>query len=210
MNNFFGKNLRYLREKKDVDQLELANLLGRKSASSISEWEKGTYTPKSGVLSDIARIFNVNLQDLMNTDLSKPQATNLIEVNQRTIRIPVLGEIACGVPILAEENYEDYRTTLAESLPAGNIIYLRARGDSMHPTIPDGAMIMVREQPEVEQGEIAAVMVDGSTRATLKRVKMQGDMMILMPDNPAHEPIFVTKDYPVQIIGKAVRMETDF
>ncbi|WP_414052937.1 helix-turn-helix transcriptional regulator [Macrococcus animalis] len=66
----FGKNLRYLREKHDMEQVELAKKLGRKSASSISEWEKGKYTPKVKTLNEIAKIFNVNLDDMMTTDLS--------------------------------------------------------------------------------------------------------------------------------------------
>ena len=70
MENRFGKNLKYLREKSGMEQIELAKRLGKKSSSSISEWEKGVYTPKSGVLSDIAKIFRVNLHDLMNEDLS--------------------------------------------------------------------------------------------------------------------------------------------
>lgn len=65
----FSDNLKYLREKNNMDQIELATKLGRKSTSSISEWEKGKYQPKAGVLSDIAHIFNVNLDDLMNKDL---------------------------------------------------------------------------------------------------------------------------------------------
>lgn len=69
VSNFFGKNLKYLREQKGMEQLELAKLLGRKSSSSVSEWEKGTYTPKSGVLSDIAKIFNVSLSDLVERDI---------------------------------------------------------------------------------------------------------------------------------------------
>lgn len=209
MSEWFGRNLKYLREKKDIDQLELAGLLGRKSASSISEWEKGTYTPKSGVLSDIARIFNVNLQDLMNSDLSNTKPSNLIEVSQRTVRIPVLGKIACGDPILAEQNYEDYRTVLAEGLPSGNLIYLEAKGDSMQPTIPNGAMVVIREQPEVENGEIAAVLVNGNEEATLKRVKKQGNNIILIPDNSAYDPIFADSDNPIKIIGKAIKFEQD-
>ncbi|EIQ82639.1 UNVERIFIED_CONTAM: helix-turn-helix transcriptional regulator [Streptococcus canis] len=67
---FFASNLKYLRLKKNMEQLELANLLGRKSSSSISEWEKGKYTPKSGLLSDIAAIFDVSLTDLMEEDLT--------------------------------------------------------------------------------------------------------------------------------------------
>lgn len=69
-NNFFASNLKFLRQKQGMEQLELAHMLGRKSSSSISEWEKGRYTPKSGILSDIANIFNVTLSDLMEIDLS--------------------------------------------------------------------------------------------------------------------------------------------
>lgn len=67
----FAKNLKYLREKYNLEQIELAEKLNRKSASSISEWEKGKYTPKIGTLNDIAEIFHVSITDLMNKDLSK-------------------------------------------------------------------------------------------------------------------------------------------
>lgn len=72
----FGKNLKYLREKRGLDQSDIADLLGRKSTSSISEWEKGKYTPKAGILNDLARFFNVSLSDLMGTDLSKEEKTS--------------------------------------------------------------------------------------------------------------------------------------
>lgn len=208
MSGYFGKNLKFLREKKGLDQLELAGLLGRKSASSVSEWEKGTYTPKSGVLSDIAKIFNVNLQSLMSEDLTSVP-NNIKEIDYQTVRIPVLGKIACGDPIMVMENYEDYRTALVDGLPAGKLVYLQAKGDSMAPTIPDGAMVLIREQPDVENGEIAAVLINGNEEATLKRCKKQGNMIVLMPDNPAHEPIFVTKENPIKIIGKAMRFEQE-
>lgn len=66
----FGKNLKYLREKRGLDQSDIADFLGRKSTSSISEWESGKYTPKAGVLHDIAKYFNVSLSDLMEKDLA--------------------------------------------------------------------------------------------------------------------------------------------
>jgi phage repressor protein C with HTH and peptisase S24 domain len=66
----FAKNLKYLRERKGLEQIELAHMLNRKSSSSISEWEKGKYTPKLGVLNDISKIFKVDIDDLMNIDLS--------------------------------------------------------------------------------------------------------------------------------------------
>nr|DAN53908.1 MAG TPA: Repressor protein CI [Caudoviricetes sp.]DAS73905.1 MAG TPA: Repressor protein CI [Caudoviricetes sp.] len=74
--NYFASNLRFLRQKNGLEQIDLATRLGRKSSSSISEWEKGKYTPKAGVLNDIANIFGVSLSKLMSTDLSNPSAQN--------------------------------------------------------------------------------------------------------------------------------------
>ena len=204
---FFSSNLKYLRERKDLEQLELAQLLGRKSSSSVSEWEKGTYTPKSGILSDIARIFNVNLDELMNSDLALPR--NIRLATPATVRVPILGKIACGDPILAEENFKGYRYESPDFLPSGDSYYLEAVGDSMEPTIPNGSLVLIREQPDVEYGEIAAVLVNGDEEVTLKRVRKQGDTVILMPDNPAHTPFIITKDNPARIIGKAVRFVQD-
>lgn len=85
MNNYFPSNLKFLREKRGMEQLELAQLLGRKSASSISEWERGTYTPKAGTLSDIARIFGVSLSDLMGKDLSVETKSHFIDKETQAI-----------------------------------------------------------------------------------------------------------------------------
>ncbi|OXS74168.1 hypothetical protein B1B04_10585 [Lysinibacillus sp. KCTC 33748] len=70
--------------------------------------------------------------------------------------------------------------------------------------IPNGSKVLIREQSEVEYGEIAAVLVNGDTEATLKRVKKQGNTILLMPDNPKHEPYIVDKNNPAKIIGKAI------
>lgn len=77
--NYFASNLRFLRQKNGLEQIDLATRLGRKSSSSISEWEKGKYTPKAGVLNDIAKIFGVSLSKLMSTDLSNPSAQDAEE-----------------------------------------------------------------------------------------------------------------------------------
>lgn len=209
MTNLFGKNLKFLREKNKMEQLELAKMLGRKSASSVSEWEKGTYTPKSGVLSDIAKIFNVPLGDLMNTDLSKVKISNLHPISPQTVRIPIIGTIACGDPIIAEENIIGYKNEFIDSLPSGNVYYVEAKGDSMEPTIPDGSHVLIREQPEVEYGEIAAVLVNDDEEVTLKRVKKQGDLIMLVPDNANYEPLIITEEYPAKILGRAIRVTRD-
>lgn len=80
--NYFAINLKYLRQKNNMEQLELANLLGRKSSSSVSEWEKGKYTPKAGVLNDIAKIFSIPLSKLMNENLAEQSITILDKINQ--------------------------------------------------------------------------------------------------------------------------------
>ena len=200
----FNKNLKYLREKAGMEQIDLAYQLGRKSSSSISEWEKGKYTPKVGVLAEIASIFNVDMDDMMNYDLSlKP--TNVIEIKE-TKSIPLVGSIACGDPILAESNISEYISFPAELLPkGGKFFFLSASGDSMEPNINDGSLVLIRKQSNVEDGEIAAIIFDEATEATLKRVNRQGKMMMLIADNTSYPPIIVDESTPIRIVGKAVK-----
>ena len=147
------------------------------------------------------------MSDLMEKDLSET-ATNVIPYG-KTVNIPVLGEIACGNPIIAEQNIESYREELVDMLPNGNLFYLRAKGDSMVPTIPANSYVLIREQPGVEENEIAAVLVNGDSEATLKRVKHQGDLVMLIADNPNHPPYIVTEDNPARILGKAIKFSAD-
>ena len=143
-----------------------------------------------------------------NTDASTP--INLVPINRASIvSIPILGTIKCGQPILAEDNITGYREELSDRLPSGNLFYLKSQGDSMVPTIPEGSLVLIREQPTVEYGEVAAVLVNGDTEATLKRVKKQGDIVMLIADNPDYPPYIITDDNPARIIGKAVQVSVD-
>lgn len=206
-NSYFGKNLRYLREKNNIEQIQLANHLGRKSGTSVSEWESGKYTPKAGTLNEIAKFFRVSLSELMESDLTN-KTSNIIPAGN-TVKIPVIGEIACGDPILAEENISGYREELSDLLPHGNLFYLHTKGNSMTPTIPVNSYVLIREQSDVDNGDIAAVLVNGDTEATLKRIKRQGDIVMLMPDNPDYSPYIITKDNPARILGKAIKFSAD-
>lgn len=202
--NFFSKNIRYLREKHGVEQVELANHLGRKSGSSISDWEKGKYTPKAGTLNKIAQYFHISLSELMETDLSD-HIPNIREIGE-FISIPIIGTIACGDPITAEENIEGYKERSKNDLPGGELFYLTAQGDSMQPTIPNGSLVLCRRQADVENGEIAAVLVNGDEETTLKKVRKINGMIMLEPLNDQYEPFFITKDNPARIVGKAVEV----
>ncbi|WP_413770080.1 S24 family peptidase, partial [Vibrio vulnificus] len=86
---------------------------------------------------------------------------------------------------------------------------LRAKGQSMEPTIKDGSLVLIRQQPDVEDGEIAAVLFTDDNEATLKRIKRAGPTVILMPDNREYEPIIASNSNPVRILGKAVRVTTN-
>ena len=127
-----------------------------------------------------------------------------------TVKIPILGDITCADPIFTEENFSGHRIALPGDLPTGDLVYLQAKGDSMNPTVPDGTWVLIRVQKEVRNGQLAAVTLNGYSVAVLRRVKKQGDMLILLPDNNEFEPVFVTEDNPVLIIGVAVRTEQIF
>jgi repressor LexA len=201
VSKYVGAQIRKFRKAKGMTQKELGFRIGVKH-NTISGYENGANEPDQNILFAIADVLGVSINDLF------PSPTNLESVDPEVVRIPVLGTIACGEPILAEENFSEYIYMPKDRLPSGRLFYLRAKGDSMSPTIPDGALVLIREQPEVESGAIAAVLVNGDEEATLKRVKRQGNMLILLPDNPEYEPVIVTPDNPARIIGRAVQVTT--
>lgn len=117
-------------------------------------------------------------------------------------KAPLIGSIACGAPILAEEHIEDY-VDMPTNVHAD--FALICKGDSMiNARIFDGDVVYIRQQSTVENGEIAAVLIDNE--ATLKRVKLLPDRIILEPENPLYDPLVYRNEEmnAVQIIGKAV------
>ncbi|GEL67209.1 hypothetical protein MPS01_13640 [Marinilactibacillus psychrotolerans] len=207
---FFANNLKYLRRKYNIEQQELAEELGRKSGSTVSDWERGKFVPRIGTLSQIAERFNISVNDLMRTDLTvhTPIAPNMIEVSEM-VKIPVLGTIACGEPIDAIENVSEYRLMPKDMKPSGELFYLEAQGDSMEPKIYNGSFVLCRKQEDVESGEIAAVLVNGDEQTTLKKVIKQGDTIFLQALNEAYAPYIITKENPARIVGKALRVENE-
>lgn len=197
-----SKNINKLIEERNVTQVDIHNHT-KIPRSTLTGYVKGTSTPNAGNIQKLADFFNVPKSVI--DPRFKLVPNNVIPIREFT-KVPILGEIACGDPILAEENIEGYIEEMTEYLPSGELFYLKTKGDSMTPTIPIDSFVLIRKQPNVEDGEIAAVIVNGDTEATLKRVKHQGDLVMLMPDNPKHSPYIVTEDNPARIIGKAVKV----
>lgn len=209
--NSIASQIKKLRKNRGWTQPQLADKLSV-SKQTVSNWETGTKVPRMGSLQKLADLFNVKIGEITNESIdsgddtiSKPSNVIYPEGLER-ITLPIIGEIACGNPITAEENIDGYiEETFEKPIPNGTLFALRCKGHSMEPTIPDKAIVVIREQPDVEDDEIAAVQVDHDTEATLKRVKHQGDMILLMPDNKEYDPIILNKDNPGRIIGKAIK-----
>lgn len=200
----FSENLKFLRERFGMEQIDLAKKLGRKSSSSISEWEKGKYTPKMATLKQIAEIFNVNIDDLMKKDLKNPTDEVIQPLPIR--EIPIVSQISAGLPIYAEENILEHTYIATKKLNTNKEIFgLRVNGDSMDKEFRDGDVVIVEKDAVVENGQIAVVQVNGYN-ATVKRVRYEKDRIILIPEsnNPAHYPQVYSQDDEIKIIGKVV------
>lgn len=211
LSKYIGKRIKEFRNAHNLTTEELAEEIGTTRAT-ITRYETGARKANQDVLFKLADIFHVSLDDFFpprNFSPTNNVIYSLPDTLQR-VRVPVIGEIACGDPITAEENIDGYTEEIFEkSVPEGNLFALKCKGHSMEPRIPDGALAIIREQPTVEDDEIAAVLVDGDTEATLKRIKHQGDMVVLMPENKDYDPIILNKDNPGRIVGKVIRVSYD-
>jgi len=119
---------------------------------------------------------------------------------EHTVKIPLLGTIACGLPILAEENIEAMiavSTKLAK--PPNKYYLLQAKGDSMNQKgINDGDLVLVKQQSSANNGDIVVALIDDE--ATIKELKINGDNVVLLPrsSNKTHTPIILSRDFIVQ------------
>lgn len=204
----FADRLRQLRNQSGLSQQSLASKLNCISKSSINMYERGEREPSLELLELIADFFNVDMDYLLgkssipNRARYEEQLPDNIIPTPKMRKIPLVGTIACGVPILALENIED-EVDIPEHVHAD--FALRCKGDSMiNARIFDGDIVYIRKQEMVENGEIAAVLIDND--ATLKRVRLFEDHIVLEPENPQCRPFVYWEEEmnSVHIIGKAV------
>lgn len=144
------------------------------------------------------------LQSLTDEDIKKVKK---LEPNNYQVRVPILGKIACGEPIFAEQNIIGYKDLTFDHEPVGTLFLLKCQGHSMEPLIPDGSLVTIRQQATVENGELAAVLIDEG--ATIKRVKYADEEIILMPENRDFDPIILNDRNPGTIIGKVIHVDFD-
>lgn len=203
-----AKYIGELLKEKNIKPAQYAKKIGV-DRSTISRYLNGTRKISMDDLPKLAEGLGVTSEELLIKDEELKAVDNLYLVNPNHVNIPLIGEIACGEPILAKENITDYIAETKELLPKGDLFYLEAKGNSMYPTIPDGSLVLIREQPEVENREIAAVLLNDDNEASLKRVNRQGNQLLLVSDNTEYSPIIVNDDNPAKIIGKAMSVRTN-
>lgn len=207
-----GQRIKNMRLKNNLTQDELALRINT-TKQTIHKYENGIITNiPSSKIEAIANILNTTPDYLMGwSDEENNNSFDVFSIKgvlplPKTSKKPRLGAIACGEPILAEENIEDY-DDVPDDMKCD--FTLLCEGDSMiNARIYDGDIVYIREQPQVENGEIAACLVDGEfeTKATLKRFYKYDDKIILQAENPKYPPfVYVNEEMNrVRVIGKAV------
>ena len=191
--------LNQLREEQDVSISELARRVGM-AKSGVSRYFNHTREFPINRAPAFAKALHIKTEDLLGLE----------PINQNKPRmIPLLGTIAMGAPITAEQNIEKYIPEYMMDRYADDTLFaLRCQGDSMYPLIPNGAIAIIRQQADVEDGEVAAVLINGE--ATLKKVLHVGKTVVLRPANPDYKDIILDKDHPGTILGKMIKYEMNF
>ena len=205
----FYERLELLRTNACLSQMDFARQI-KLSKSSVNMYERGEREPGLETLERIADYFNVDMDyllgksDVVNKShwVSEPRLPDNIIPMPELRKVPLIGSIACGAPILAEEHIEG-EVDIPSNIHAD--FALICKGDSMiNARIFDGDIVYIRQQDTVENGEIAAVLID--TEATLKRVRLFDDHIVLEPENPMYKPMVYWGEEMnyVHILGKAV------
>lgn len=192
-----AKNLRnymYLREK---TQAQMARDLSI-SKATISCWMNGTRIPRMDAIEKLCSYLRI----------TKAQ---LLEDEKDFISVPVYGQVAAGIPMEMIEDITDTED-IPKAMTRGGKQYfaLKIHGNSMEPRMRDGDVIIVRKQPDAEDGEIVVAAVNGDD-ATCKRLKKYKDAIALLSTNPDYDPIYISKgEKPVTILGKVVELRAKF
>lgn len=207
-----GERIRELRKQAGLTQEELAKEVGYSNKTSISKIESDILDVNQSTIIALARALNTTPSAIMGWNESKNPADKyssygVMPIKKQKIRL--LGEIACGKPIFCDEDRESY-VEVGTDIRAD--FCLRAKGDSMiNARIMDGDIVFIREQPMVDDGEIAAVVIEDE--ATLKRVYYyrEENKLVLQAENPKYRPLVYSGEEldTIRILGKAVAFQSD-
>ena len=215
-----GEKIKRRRKELGLSAEKIAQKIGV-SPATIYRYESGDIkSPRSSVLRPIAEALGMDLYDLVGweqfilDDFDDKESSNFQLCSEypdltpasrmKMRRVPVIGEIAAGVPITANQEYDEY-VEVSDTTDARKYdLALRVKGDSMNPRYLDGDLVFIRCQPDVRDGQVAAVVV--GEEATLKRVYHVPNGVQLISENPEYNPMLYTEEdvNNIHLIGLAV------
>lgn len=192
-------NLRTARKMKDLTQREVAQMVGI-DRTTYNRYETGATQPDNEKLLKLSALLDVSVDYLLGREVMPDEPNRLI---------PLLGSVPAGTPIEAIEDIEEYIDIYPRFVKHGELFALRVQGDSMEPDLHHGDIVIIEKQEFVESGDVAVVRVNGED-VTLKRVKLTDKGLMLIPSNPAYDPVYFDSDQiaslPVTIIGKVIEL----
>lgn len=196
--------IRELRLQHKMTQSKLAKLMNV-ARSTVAMWETSDNQPSNERLLELADLFDVSVDYILQRE------TDSI----CSLRVPVLGTVAAGIPIDAIEEIVDWEDIPESMAKSGEFFGLRIKGHSMEPRIMEGDTVIVRQQPDVESGDIAIVLVNGDEGTCKKLVKhSNGGISLIAINSAVYSPHFYTNDeiesLPITIVGKVVELRGKF
>lgn len=191
-----GKRIANLREEYGWKQYELAQKMDLNPAA-LNKIENGKRSIKEEEISKVAQIFGISTDTLLGVNTPRPGN-----------RIPILGTVVAEQPAYAAENIVGWEEVTDKMSMQGKLFALKVKGSSMEPEFKEGDIVIVREQPDIESGDIAVVLINGD-EATLKKVKKDPNGLFLYAFNQAvYEPHFYSNNdietLPVRIVGRVI------
>jgi repressor LexA len=193
--------LKDVRKAAGYTQAEVAEYIGL-SQPQYSAWENGRSKIDHVSLARLADLFNCTVDALID----RPQRST-------SLRIPVLGDVAAGIPIEAITDIEDYEEIDEAMAASGEYFGLRIKGASMEPRMREGDVVIVRKQDTAKTGDTVVALVNGDS-ATVKKIKYGSDGISLIPTNPAYDVQFYSaadvERLPVRVIGRVVELRAKY
>lgn len=211
-----GAYLKNIRENKKISLREVEKLTGV-GYSHLSMIENGKRNVTPALLKNLSKIYGIDYIDLYEKagylDLAESEKlknsvdSNIFPVTDTPKKVPVVGRISAGLPILATENIEGYEFAPSSQIKEGyTYFYLRVQGDSMNLKFNEGDIVLVQKQDDLENNEIGVILVNGFD-ATVKKYRKENGLVILEPmsTNPENTvQIYNPKDISIKIIGKVI------
>ena len=199
-----SNNLKKYLKINNISRNQLSESLGI-SYSTISDWINGKAYPRIDKIEMMANYFGINKSDLVEE--------HFMEEKPQGLQIPVLGNVAAGIPISAVEDILDYEEVPQSWENQGEFFALKIKGDSMEPRMESGDVVIVKQQPDANSGDTVIVLVNGDD-ATCKRLQKTDNGIMLVSTNPKYPPMFYsTEDIqtkPVVILGKVVELRQKY